>query len=71
MLVKNDNRDWVSVIQSVGYAIVDRAEMYAKDLGASNVDDMDIWVKVDKETGTVKLEIEKTYLFHAREKVND
>jgi hypothetical protein len=71
MLVKNDNKDWVSVIQAVGYAIVDRAELYAKDIGSSNVNDVSILVKVDKETGTVSLEMDKTYVFHVRDKVDD
>ena len=71
MLVKNDNKDWVSVIQAVGYAIVDRAELYAKDIGSSNVNDVSIWVTVDKETGTASLEMDKTYVFHVRDKVDD
>ena len=71
MLVKSDNKDWVSVIQSVGYAIVDKAEMYARDIGASNVDDVNIWISFDKENGIVSLNMDKTYTFNVRDKVND
>lgn len=71
MLVKSDNKDWVSVIQSVGYAIVDKAEMYARDIGTSNVDDVNIWISFDKENGIVSLNMDKTYTFNVRDKVND
>lgn len=71
MLVKNDNKDWVSVIQAVGYAIVDKAEMYARDIGASNVDDVNIWISFDKEKGVVSLNMDKTYIFNVRDRVND
>ena len=71
MLVKSDNKDWVSVVQSVGYAIVDKAEMYARDIGASNVDDVNILISFDKENGVVSLSMDKTYTFNVRDKVND